>query len=395
MVRIGKYYLSIYFALLLSISSFADEVPEGEFPIDEVIEEMEVSENVDFEPGVESGEQSFEDSEQSDPISNEDYTVEIIIESVPEVTDPVQESEVEIISYDLQSNVSNPVLDGSEITSEGEILSNTQDIEGLIEPNGLVDYDDNNILYVGEESSDLQSKIDRFEDLLNTEKVDLFSQELIGSEDLTDWDIADYFKNVVTQALFDIFGEPSVEELDEEEEYEVLIARDGYDYIKSVKNSLDDEIRQLYLNREGTYKNVVVYHGVFNEYECDLIIPYEDYQNLIVRDGFLINVGKSAVTGKILYEGDSLDPTEYDSYVYVLNPIYGSTANVYQYGNFNYRRHYFLSATGSYERITSQDMYGGFYVDDIDVYYSSTQRVYVCLMVIILFMGVNIIWKRL
>lgn len=146
--------------------------------------------------------------------------------------------------------------------------------------------------------------------------------------------------------------------------------------------------------QDDYHKNVVVYHGRFNGYDADLVVPYGAYSSLDVIDNVLVNVGNSSVTGRILYPGDVLSPSEYDTYSYVMNPVYGSTSNVYQYGSFNYRRHYYLNTSSGYNRITYDDMYGNFYVDDIDVYYSASERTYYILMVILLFMGVNALWSR-
>lgn len=142
------------------------------------------------------------------------------------------------------------------------------------------------------------------------------------------------------------------------------------------------------------YKNVVVFHGTFNSYDADLVVPYSSYGSLTIINDYLVNVGGSSVTGKILYDGDLINPAEYDSYVYTMNPIYGSTSNVYNYGSFNYRRHYYLNTGSGYNRITYDDMYGNFYVSDVDVYYSASERQYYILMVILLFMGVCFLWYR-
>lgn len=145
---------------------------------------------------------------------------------------------------------------------------------------------------------------------------------------------------------------------------------------------------------DNYHKNVVVFHGRFNNYNADLVVPYSSYASLDVIDSVLVNVGSSSVTGRILYDDEVLDPSKYDTYSYILNPVYGSTSNVYNYGSFNYRRHYYLNTSSGYNRITYDDMYGNFYVDDIDVYYSASERTYYILMVILLFMGVTALWSR-
>ena len=145
---------------------------------------------------------------------------------------------------------------------------------------------------------------------------------------------------------------------------------------------------------DSYHKNVVVYHGHFNGYECDLVIPYDGYSKLDVINNVIVNVSNTAVTGRILYDGDHLDPAVYDTYSYIMNPIYGSTSNVYTYGSFNYRRHYYLNTNSGYNRITYDDMYGNFYVDDIDVYYTNSERVYYLGLVSLLMMGVIWLWLR-
>lgn len=146
--------------------------------------------------------------------------------------------------------------------------------------------------------------------------------------------------------------------------------------------------------QDSYHKNVVVYHGKFNSYDADLVVPYSVYSSLDVINDYIVNVGSSSITGKILYDNDVLDPSNYDSYVYIMNPVYGSTNNVYTYGSFNYRRHYYLNTSSGYNRITYDDMYGNFYVDDVDVYYSASERQYYLLMVILLAMGVMFLWFR-
>lgn len=136
----------------------------------------------------------------------------------------------------------------------------------------------------------------------------------------------------------------------------------------------------------GSYNNVVVYHGTFNNEQYDLILPYAALSSLTVIDNRLINVGGSSVTGRLTSDG-VLDPAAYDVYSYILNPVYGNTSSVYNNGNFNYRRHYYVSRSSSYDRIVYDDMYGSFYVDSYDVYYSSSERTYYSSLVIIFLIG--------
>lgn len=157
---------------------------------------------------------------------------------------------------------------------------------------------------------------------------------------------------------------------------------------------LADAPSMLRASGDTYHKNVVVYHGTFNNYDADLVVPYNGYSSLDIINNVIVNVGSSSVTGRILYDGDVLSPSDYDTYSYVMNPVYGSTTNVYNYGSFNYRRHYYLQSYAGGQRITYDDMYGNFYVDSVDVYYSASERVYYILLVILLFMGVNALWSR-
>lgn len=131
---------------------------------------------------------------------------------------------------------------------------------------------------------------------------------------------------------------------------------------------------------ENTYKNVVVYYGTFNSTACRLIVPYDGFTHLSVIDNVLSNVGNSAVTGRLLYDDDEIDINEYDTYSYVLNPVYNSPSNVYRYGSYNYQRHYYVSNGG----IAYSDLYGKFYVDDYKIYYNDSSRSYYGLLAIIM-----------
>lgn len=141
---------------------------------------------------------------------------------------------------------------------------------------------------------------------------------------------------------------------------------------------------------DNYHKNVVVYHGTFNNTDADLVIPYSAYSSLDIINGYLVNLGSSSVTGRLLYNGDLLDPDDYETYDYILGSIYSNPSSVYSYGSFNYQRHYYVSNG----RIVTQDTYGKFYVDDVDVYYTASERQYYILMIILLFMGVSFLWIR-
>lgn len=232
-----------------------------------------------------------------------------------------------------------------------------------------------------------------YEDGLNDEEIEIFDAFDFESASESDRSASELIKDIFLTALQEVL--PA-----EEEEFEpdVSFAVDRGEEIVEIE-TYDDGDMVVTLQKakssepDNYHKNVVVYHGSFNNYDCELVVPYDSYKSLDVIDGKLVNVGSSSVTGRILYDGEVLDVTKYDTYSYVLNPVYGSTSNVYRYGAFNYRRHYFVSS-GSYPSITYEDMYGNFLVDDVDVYYSSSERVYYLLMVILTFMGVIWIWER-
>lgn len=222
----------------------------------------------------------------------------------------------------------------------------------------------------------------------NNENLEIFYDELFDGSSASDRTVAEYIKDIFLTALHETFGE-SEESEDEIIDEEIQIAND-----KEV--SLDDNRMLFDTSRSVTsnYKNVIVYSGSFNNYDCDIVFPYSALQNLDVIDGKLVNVGVSSVTGKILYDGDIIDPSDYDSYTYIVQPIYGTTTNVYNYGSFNYRRHYYLQSYAGGQRIASEDMYGNFFVDDYKVYYSSTERNYYLLLIILLSLGVGFLWIR-
>lgn len=138
------------------------------------------------------------------------------------------------------------------------------------------------------------------------------------------------------------------------------------------------------------YKNVVIFNGTFNNKNCRLVIPYDSYKYLMIKNGVLINVGSGAVTGKVLYGSDEIYPINYDAYSYILGSVFGNTSSVLNYGSYNYQRHYYELNS----RVVYDDLYGDFTVDDVKVYYSSDQRLYYLGLIILLFMGVGVLWKR-
>lgn len=220
-----------------------------------------------------------------------------------------------------------------------------------------------------------------WEEELSNEELEIFSSEYVDNVTTSDRDFASYVKDIFITALTEVLP---MDDLVKDVPESVETAHDSPALLSS------PQLRSSGAS-EG-YKNVVVFKGRFNNTDASLIVPYDTYKNLTIVDGYLVNVGNSNITGKILYSGDQLDPSDYDTYSYILNPIYGSTSNVYQYGSFNYQRHYYVRS--GYNSITYTDTYGNFYVDDTDVYYSASERIYYLLMVILLFMGVNWLWSR-
>ena len=154
------------------------------------------------------------------------------------------------------------------------------------------------------------------------------------------------------------------------------------------------DIEVLYLDSDSDYKNIVKFTGTFRGSDVELVIPYSEYSYLSVVDGKLINVGPSQVSGRLLFSGDTINPSDYEYHVYNLNPVYGSSNSVYQYGSFNFDRYYYLNSSGSYDRITYDDTYGDFIVTDIDIYFSSSERVYYLGLVILFMMGVLLLCLR-
>lgn len=223
---------------------------------------------------------------------------------------------------------------------------------------------------------------------LSDENLEIYYDELFDGSSASDRTVAEYIKDIFMIALHETFGdsEESEEEIINEE---IQIANDR-------EVELDDNRMLSNSSRSvaSNYKNVIVYSGSFNNYDCEIVFPYSALSYLDVIDGKLVNVGASSVTGRILYDGEVLDPSVYDSYTYIVQPIYGTTTNVYNYGSFNYRRHYYLQSYAGGQRIASEDMYGNFFVDDYKVYYSSTERNYYLLLIILLSLGVGFLWIR-
>lgn len=233
---------------------------------------------------------------------------------------------------------------------------------------------------------------DLFEDQFNDEEIEIFDSEFPDVREISDYDVAEYNKDLFLEVLSSLLEDKrnvgeNMDTLDEALSIDSAMDREAAEDLS--KSSL-----QIPLVSASGLKNVVVFKGSFNNYDAELVVPFEQYKYLSVIDGKLVNVGSTAVTGKILYDGESIDLSEYDSYVYVLNPIYSSTANVYNYGSFNYRRHYYLSNGGVGNRINYEDMYGNFLVDEVKLYSSVSERLYYAVLFIILLLGVGAIWSR-
>lgn len=147
---------------------------------------------------------------------------------------------------------------------------------------------------------------------------------------------------------------------------------------------------------EDIYKNAVVYSGRFNGSNVRLVVPYDQYKNLSVVNGYLINIGNSVINGRILYGTDDISPSAYETYTYILNPIYGTTSNVWRYGSFNYQRRYYLYTNPStgVQSIQYSDTYGNFTVTDTKIHYSTSERLYYLGLVGLLLGGLFVCLKR-
>lgn len=216
---------------------------------------------------------------------------------------------------------------------------------------------------------------------LSDEEVEIFDAEFIDNTVTSDRDIAEYVKDLFIMAIQEVMP------MEEKEEAVLITSVDSDESPKLLSTGSRS-------SNQSVYKNTVVYTGKFGGNDARLVIPYEDYSSLNVIGGKLINVGHNTVTGRILYSNSDLNTTDYETYSYILNPIYGSTNNVYSYGSFNYQRHYYLNTTSGYNRISYNDTYGDFMVTDTDIYYSASERQLYVLYILLLFLGVNWLWTR-
>lgn len=220
---------------------------------------------------------------------------------------------------------------------------------------------------------------DYMEDL-SDEELEVFYTEFIDNVEASDRTVAEYIKDIFLTALNEVFG------MTEKDEPVLITSLDSSEDLTLSKNS-----RAV---QQSVYKNTVVFTGKFGSTDARLVIPYEDYKKVNVINGKILNVGNSNITGRILYSNQDLNSTDYETYSYIMAPVYGSTSNVYNYGSFNYQRHYYLNTTGGNYRISYNDTYGDFTVTDTDVYYTASERPLYVLYVLLLLLGVNWLWTR-
>lgn len=209
------------------------------------------------------------------------------------------------------------------------------------------------------------------------EELEIFDAEFIDNVEASDRTVAEYIKDLFIMAVSEVMPLPE-EDPDLPEEIDMA------------------ESPILFASRSSTsniYKNTVVFSGTFNNQDVKLVIPYSAYSQVNIIDGKLLNVSNNSITGRFLYNGDDLNSTEYETYSYILNPVYGSTSNVWQYGSFNYQRHYYLSG-GVNNRITYSDTYGDFYVIDTEIYFSDSERQLYTLYILIVLLGMVFLWMR-
>ena len=211
------------------------------------------------------------------------------------------------------------------------------------------------------------------------EEIEIFDAEFIDNTEASDRDVAEYIKDLFVMAVSEVMPMQD----DEEDGPEEIIQAESPMMLLGSRNV-----------ESNIYKNTVVFDGTFNNTDCRLVIPYSDYSFVNIIDGKLLNVGHSSITGRILYNSEDLNSTDYETYSYILNPLYGSTSSVYSYGSFNYQRHYYLNTSSGYNRITYSDTYGDFNVIDTKIYYSDSERTTYAMYILIFVLGVMFIWMR-
>lgn len=154
-----------------------------------------------------------------------------------------------------------------------------------------------------------------------------------------------------------------------------------------------DDVRVVLMDRSTpSYpENMIVYHGIVNNQERDLFIPYDYKDSLSVIDGYLFNISNSNIYGRL----DSVDTSSYNVDDYYLTPCIGSPSSVYQYGSYNYIRDYYVSNN----RITYNTIYGDFQVLEVINTHSTDNdyKIHMDLLVLITLLGVMLLcyWKKL
>ena len=109
------------------------------------------------------------------------------------------------------------------------------------------------------------------------------------------------------------------------------------------QNSLNDTILAAPVLRAGgsvTFlaKDDLIYTINFNGTEYRVLFPENMSEYLVERDGILINLYTSNITGCVLSNDDSLSTTTYHARFITLVPFTstGGNSNAYRYGSFSY-----------------------------------------------------------
>lgn len=186
------------------------------------------------------------------------------------------------------------------------------------------------------------------EDILDEDEEDLYDDEAVLSSD------ALAYLEDIDRLVADIHTEIVPSEVSDQGQYSVSLMSDG-------------EVSEFSLTGDFAIdNNVVIYEGTFSGTSYRLVFPAEYEQYLIVTDdGHLYNLSGSTLTGR-LFSGSDVDYLEYEYSSFVLNSVLGNVAStIYNYGYPSYMRSYYLSTSGSYDRISYNDTYGLFVVNNI------------------------------
>lgn len=183
----------------------------------------------------------------------------------------------------------------------------------------------------------------------NAEEIE---EDEIYSEEIDTESIISYLENI-DRSVTDIQAAVVPDEVSDQGYYTVTYSSD----LEGVTFSLDSDFN---LN-----ENIIIYEGTFNGNSYRLVFPRDYEKYLIVSDeGYLYNVSGSSVTGR-LFDGTA-DFNEYEYSTFTLQYVLGNVAsNIYSYGYPSYVTTYYLSTSGSYDRITSTNTYGLFHVDNV------------------------------